>query len=451
MKVINVQELIDRQKTRPLHILILLLCAAIMTVDGYDLFMVGAIAPTIASYFHKAPAVMVTVFFVQQVGIAVGSIVMGPISDRYGRKNVLMICTACFGLLMIACALSQNLYELAALRGLSGIFLSGVFPIATTLTSEFAPKKMRARFLSLLIAGYVAGAAGGGAIAAFMIDSYGWQGGFWLGGLVPLACVPLFFLLLPESIQFRTRANGRDPAIARALRRLVPDLVFDGSEMFLADAAAVPSTRGKIGDVLRGGRALPTFLLWCTFFLAMGNGALVSSWTPTFFKAMAHVSVQEFGRVLIWGSAAAVIGTLIVGMLLDRYRPPTVMMCVYALDSAALVFIGSLPFATPAFMVALFVMYACMFAGTAGLMMISTAYYPPSIRATGFGWSIAAGRFGSIVGPLMGGVILVRGLSLPQIYLLVAIPPLIVVLLILAFRVCTNAVQHAPVAQEKAG
>jgi len=130
-------------------------------------------------------------------------------------------------------------------------------------------------------------------------------------------------------------------------------------------------------------------------------------------------------------------------MLLDRYRPPTVMMCVYALDAAALVFIGSLPFATPAFMAALFVMYACMFAGTAGLMIISTAYYPPAIRATGFGWSIAAGRFGSIVGPLLGGLILVRGLSLPQIYLLVAVPPLIVVLLILTFRICTHAMQHA--------
>jgi AAHS family 4-hydroxybenzoate transporter-like MFS transporter len=391
---------------------------------------------------------MVSVFFVQQVGITIGSVIMGPISDRYGRKNMLTICAGCFGVLMLASALSQSLYQLALFRGVSGIFLSGVFPIATTLTSEFAPKHVRARFLSLLIAGYVAGAAGGGAVAAFMIDSYGWQGGFWVGGFIPLLCVPLFLLFLPESIQFRARSNGRDPAIARALKRLVPGITFDGDEVFLADAAAALSTRARIGDVLRGGRALPTFLLWFTFFLAMGNGALVSSWTPTFFKAMGHIPVQEFARVLILGSIAAVLGTLAVGMLLDRYRPPTVMMCVYAVDAAALVFVGALPFASPLFLAALFVRYACMFAGTAGLMMISTAYYPPAIRATGFGWSIAAGRVGSIVGPLMGGVILLHGLSLAGTYMLVAVPPLAVVMLILSFRICTRAPQHGePVPQ----
>jgi AAHS family 4-hydroxybenzoate transporter-like MFS transporter len=346
----------------------------------------------------------------------------------------------------LSCVAAQTLLQLAILRGLCGVFLSGVFPVATTLASEFLPTRLRARSLSLLIAGYVAGASGGGAVAAFLIGDYGWRGGFWLGGLLPLACVPIFLLALPESVQFRARRNPRDPMIARTLMRLAPGERFDGSDTFIAEAKEPSSAKPDLLRVLKEGRVIPTFLLWGAFFLAMGNGALVSSWLPTFFKVLDGISVQRFGHVLILGSIAAVGGTLLIGILLDRMRPTTVMMLCYLLDAAALFCVGLLSFGGPPFLFAFFVMYACMFAGTAGLMTISTSFYPPAIRATGFGWTIAAGRFGSIAGPLMGGAVLTAGLSLQQTVSLIAIPPLGVVLLLFLFRRFTVATQNSRIA-----
>lgn len=429
---VNVQDFIDRQPIGRVHVVVVGLCALIMCVDGFDMFMIGAIAPAIAASFGKPVVALVIVFLCQQVGIACGAIVVGPISDRYGRKNLLIACSAAFGTLMLLSTASQTLWELAILRGIAGFFLSGIYPIATTLVSEFAPKRWRGTFLSILLTGFVASATAGGAGAALLAAAEGWKSVFWLGGLVPLALLLPLAFFLPESLQFRARRDARDASIAKTMGLFSQDAGTPDSAVFTTGPVAETPSASWL-DVVSGARRMPTFLLWLIFFLAMGNGALVSSWLPSIFKLTEGVAIERFAHFMLLGSVTAVLGTLCIGFLVDKYRGSFVMLQCYLLNAAMLLGLGLFAFGTIPFTIVLSLMYLSTFAGTAGLMAIASTFYPSKVRATGFGWCVAAGRLGSIAGPLLGGGLLVANLSVTGIFAVVAAAPLIVAALLFLF------------------
>jgi AAHS family 4-hydroxybenzoate transporter-like MFS transporter len=439
MQTINVQDVLDSRGVTRSGLLILVVCTLVMFVDGFDIFMVGAIAPAIAADLGESPSQMGFLFLCQQIGIAFGAVIMGPVSDRYGRKNVLTFCTGLFSVLMMGAALSQNLVELALMRGLSGIFLAGVFPVATTVISEFSPKRLRSRCVSILLAGYVAGSAGGGAVAAYLVGDYGWRVSFWIGALVPLLCVPLILAFIPESLQFRARRNSGDPSIGVDLRRFAPDLEIAPDVQFRTEEKAAREQPARIMDVFASNRLVPTFALWGAFLLAMGNGALISSWMPTYFNVISDVSIESFGRLLMFGSAAAVVATITVGILMDRFSPIKVLVVGYGLDALALATMGFAEFGSRPFVASFFVMKFCTYAGTVGLMVLASNYYPPAIKTTGFGWSVAAGRLGSIALPSLGGVALSYRLSIEQVSLMMALPAFCVVLLVTLFAYLSRA------------
>ena len=182
----DVQDFIDRQRLRPVHFGILALCFLVMFVDGFDIYMVGKIAPAIAGDFGAAPSAITPVIVMQQIGLAIGAFLMSPLGDRLGRKRMLLIAFAAFGLLTVATAFSPSIIVLAALRGITGLFLAAVLPYAVALISEFTPLRQRAMFLSAGMAGYSLGNVAG-SMTALLVPDYGWEAGFVIGGAMPLA------------------------------------------------------------------------------------------------------------------------------------------------------------------------------------------------------------------------------------------------------------------------
>jgi AAHS family 4-hydroxybenzoate transporter-like MFS transporter len=294
------------------------------------------------------------------------------------------------------------------------------------------------------MAGYGAGAAGGGLVAAFLIDLYGWRSGFWLGGLLPLLCAPLLALFLPESLRFRVRRNPLDPAIPQTLKSLSPSLILTGTEKFVGGEKE--EGKSTLFGVLADGRAVATVLIWLGFFLAMGNGAVLASWTTTFFKQMGGVPIQEFGKVLAIGSLAAAVGNLTVGFLLDTFRARSVLIFCFLGYSISLVGLGFLPFGTFGLTFSLFGQYYFMNAGTSGIAILTSQYYPTEVRGTGMSWGIGAGRIGGIVGPLLGGLALTNHLGLEQTFFLIALVPLAVLVVMLIFLHLTVRGPATPIA-----
>jgi AAHS family 4-hydroxybenzoate transporter-like MFS transporter len=402
----DIQAFVDRQKVSAVHIAVLVTCTLVMFVDGFDIFMVGRIAPAIADDFGQPAAAMAPVFSWQQIGLAVGAFVMTPLADRLGRRRLLVACYAIFGLLTLACLFVRNLGELAILRGIAGIFLSGGLPIAMALLAEMTPARRRSTFLTIGLVGFSMGIGLGSVVAAWLIEPFGWQSGFWLGGLLPLLAVPMLLLIVPESLQFRVSRNPADPTIPRTLRRLDPTVELTGEEVFAVGDGSRRADKAGALDIFRE--------------------ALISAWLPTFFREMAGISLQSFAIASLITFVGGVSGTLSIGYFLDRI-PASRLIPLYYLGMAVTVaLLGTVPFGTTAFIIVYLISGFCQTGGQAGINALAAQLYPASMRSTGIGWSGGAGRIASIAAPAAGALALTSHLSLQQTMMWVALPPLCV-------------------------
>ena len=426
MTAFDIQRFVDGRRISRLHIVVLLICSLVMFIDGLDVFMVGKIAPAIARGFGEKPAAMTQVFLFQQIGLAFGAFIASPLADRFGRRRMLIIAATAFGVLTVASVFSQSLLQLAVLRAIAGLFLSGGLPMATALIAEFTPLRRRSAFLAIALSVYTAGGAAGGAIAAWLLDDYGWQSAFWIGGLVPLALVPLILLLLPESMQILAGRSGRDREIIRTLRRLDRGVELKGDEDFVAGDGSRRAESSSLFEIFKDGRARSTVVLWLCCVFSMGNIALLAAWMATFFQEMAGVPIQKFGVLSLQAFVGSVAGVLTMGWLMDRISPVKLIPIYYVGLAASLVSLALAPFGTPGFLAALIAWNFCQSGGQAGLNNLAALIYPASMRSTGLGWAGGAGRVGGVIAPLFGGVALASGMPLLQTLLIIAVPSLIV-------------------------
>jgi len=432
-RTVDVQQVIDGQRVRGPHLVLLALCTLIMFLDGFDIFMVGKLAPAIAEDFGEPAKALTLVFLLQQIGLTAGAFVISPLSDRFGRKASLIGCALAFGILTLATVWAQSLLQVGVLRLLQGIFLAGVIPNAAALLTEFAPPKRRAFFVSIAFTGYTAGGAAGAFVAIYLLKDYGWQSGFWIGGIVPLLFVPLFMLFGHESVQFRARRNPADPAIGRTLKVFDPSLDLAGVTTYSVGPARAPKATGGVAAVFTQGRAPVTLLFWGTYFMALGLITLFGAWMATFFHELGGISLQEYAAVSLISFAGGMAGTTTIGWIMDRFKATRVLMILFLIDAVAIAALGMLPFGSPASLVAFTVWGYAQAGGQAGINALCAQAYPSEIRSTGVGWAFGMGRFGGIFLPMLGGLALATSITLQQAFLFAAVIPLFVVLLIFGF------------------
>ncbi len=190
----------------------LILCGALLFLDGFDTQAIGYVAPALLQEWGASRAALGPVFSFGLAGLMLGALVAGPIADRVGRKPVLIGCALIFGALTVGCAVAPSLEWLMALRFLAGLGLGGVMPNGIALVAELTPERLRGRLVTILVCGFSLGAAVGGYLAAWLIPAFGWRSVFLLGGVVPLALVPVLMLALTESggfIEARRKRNLR--------------------------------------------------------------------------------------------------------------------------------------------------------------------------------------------------------------------------------------------------
>jgi AAHS family 4-hydroxybenzoate transporter-like MFS transporter len=427
---IDIQAVIDRQPTVRRQIPLLVMMTLVMFIDGYDVFMLGRIAPAIADEFGEPATRLTLVFVLQQVGLAVGSFVIGPLSDRYGRKSLLLISSAAFGLLTLGVLFCHNLTEVAVLRGAAGFALAGVIPNATALLTEFTPPGRRASFVSIAFTGYTAGGAAASFAALSLLKHFGWRSTFWLGGLIPLLLVPIVAWVVRESLQFRFRRNPADPRIGRDLAAIEPGLVIADTSDFTigrADGSDRPEAKG-LSALFGQGRAPVTLLLWGAYFVALGMIALLASWSATFFLKLDHVPLDVSAAYSLLSFLSGVVGTTTVGMMMDRVGRARVLTILFAIDAVSIGLMGLVPYGSWAFVILTITWGYAQAGGQGGLNALCAQAYPSAVRGTGVGWAFGLGRVGGIALPALGGWALASGLSIGTSFLLAGALPFLIVL-----------------------
>lgn len=392
------------------QIRIIIGCALIAMIDGFDTQVIGLVAPEIVKVWQVAPAAFGPVFGAGLFGGLLGGLFFGFLCDRFGRKPSLIVAMTLFGLLTLATPWASTIQQLTALRFITGFGLGGAFPCIIALTSEYAPHRLRASIVSWMFCGFPLGAIAGGVIAAFVMPAIGWQSLFVVGGIIPLLLVPIVALTMPESIRFLA-LRGRTTAIRGILEKMRLVQNWNGEIGLTLAPKAVPVT-----SLLRHNRALGTILIWTTLFLSLLVAYFLLNWLPLVARSTG-IGLQ--GAVLAVASlnAGTVTGCLVLGPLANR-RPAVLLGAAYAVGAVAIALIGQSGQSGAMLLVTSFA--AGFFATGAQMCTIAfgAAYYDTQVRATGVGWSMGIGRIGGVLGPVIGGVLIAAGIAVPVLFLM---------------------------------
>jgi AAHS family 4-hydroxybenzoate transporter-like MFS transporter len=420
-RVIDVQGLIDAHRVSPLQKRLLFLCFLVVAIDGFDTAIIGFIAPAIRGEWRLGVAQLGPLFAAGLFGLMLGAFAVGPLADRRGRKTMLVVSMIVFGAASLASSYSGGLTSLIALRFLTGLGLGGAMPMTITLASEFCPTARRSSLVTLMFCGFTLGSAIAGLVASRVLPSLGWRVLLVFGGVGPLVLAPVLGALLPESVRFLVMKGNADDRIAAVLRRIAP--AADLSDARFVDTAV--SRASPVAQLFGGGLLKGTLLLWLAFFMSLLGVYLMTNWMPTLLQQASGASLADAAFIGAMYQVGGTLGAILVGRLMDRFEPHRVLFASYLTGAACIVLISLSTHGRGLMTLAVFAAGACISGGQVGGNALSAAFYPTPYRATGVAWANGIGRSGSVVGSLLGGVLLGFGWPATTVYALVAIPAVI--------------------------
>jgi AAHS family 4-hydroxybenzoate transporter-like MFS transporter len=417
---IDVADFIDHTPVGGFHIRLLLTCAAVLLLDGFDTQAIGYVAPVIAKEWSLTKGAFGPVFSAGLFGLMIGALVFGPLADRVGRKKIIIFSTLAFGVGALATAFVHDVGTLLAIRFLTGLGLGGVMPNAIAMTSEFNPQRRRATMVMIMFCGFSLGAALGGLLAAWLIPQFGWRSVFAVGGIAPLVMVPVLALKLPESVRFLA-ATGRAPErVAQLLKLISPRTAFSPDAQFVVQETQL--TGFPVLHLFREGRTLVTLLLWVVFFMSLLELYFLANWLPTVLNDLG-ASVSASAAIGSMLQVGGVVGAFALGSIIDRFSFRALAL-VYFAAVFAVGAIGQFGHSAILVTLAIFAAGFCIVGGQIAANALAAAFYPTSVRATGIGWALGIGRVGSIIGPLVGGVLLGEKWSTAAVFLTAAVAAL---------------------------
>ncbi len=430
MNNIDVSEVIDQSPVRPFHIFVLMLCTLCLIIDGFDVQALGYVAPAIIRDWGVSKAEFGSVFGAGLLGMTFGALCLGVVADKVGRRPVLIGALLFVAICSFGTIFASSIRDLLVLRFLTGLGMGAIIPNAIALAGEYSPGRIRVSLMMVTSSGFIVGGAVGGAFAAVLIPAYGWQSVFLAGALAPLALAVVMYFVLPESLQFMVLREKPAKRITRALLRIAPHQKIGANSTFI-----VREIRGKgvpLAQLFRNRMAIGTLLLWIVNFMNLICAYFLANWLPIVMSDAGHGASQAvLAGTTLW--VGGILGNLLLGWFVDRHGFGPVMTAMFCVGSLSIAAIGQVATSLPQALAVIAVAGFCVMGGQSALNALAATYYPTAVRTTGIGWAMGIGRFGSILGPLVGGELMRLNWPTSQLFIAAAVPTLIAVIASLVF------------------
>jgi AAHS family 4-hydroxybenzoate transporter-like MFS transporter len=415
---VNVQTFINEHPFSGFQWLIFFMCFVIVLLDGFDTAAIGFIAPSLITEWSISKPALAPVLSAALFGLACGALVSGPLSDRLGRRVLLLGSVILFGVACLGSAFSTDIQQLTVLRFVTGIGLGAAMPNAVTMMGEFCPDRRRATVINLMFCGFPLGAALGGFLAAWLIPHFGWRSVLLLGGTTPLVLAVMLLLKLPESVRYMVAKNRPVERIRAVLGRISGDAAQAGSFVMTEQA---PQVAGKSGAALVLSRPyiVGTVMLWLAYFMGLVIFYASINWMPILLKE-AGLPPQRATMISALFPLGGV-GAVLCGVLMDRFNANRIIAACYALTAVSVYCIGQAVGNVGLLVLTVFVAGVLMNTAQSSLPALAAAFYPTQGRGTGVAWMLGIGRFGGIAGSFLVAELARRHFTFAGIFTVVAL------------------------------
>jgi AAHS family benzoate transporter-like MFS transporter len=362
------------------------LCWLAVALDGFDLVVLGAVIPTLlgtGALGFDGPSVILAAT-AGLVGVGLGAVTIGPLTDRFGRRRSLIGCIAVFSVLTLALAWAPNVAAFVALRFFGGLGLGACLPTALAYMTEYAPPGRGGAAVTRMMTGYHVGAVLTALLAIVVIPRLGWETMFVIGGVAGLVTLPLMWARLPES------------------------------EAFIVSRREPRGDREKAGTLrVVSGRYLRISLgIWAASFMGLLLVYGLNTWLPEIMAGAGYSIDASLGLLLVL-NLGAVTGLLVSGRIADaRGKKPTVLIW-FGLSALFLALLSIRMESTALVYAAVFLAGVFVFSAQVLVYAFVGHLYPAAVRGTALGLAAGVGRVGAIIGPFVGGALVSAGIAYP--------------------------------------
>ena len=388
----------DAEISTRTSMLVVLLCWVAILSEGYDVGVLGAVLPALATdpTWKLTPIELGAMGSYTLFGMLVGGLLSGTLSDLYGRKPLFLGCLTLFAACMVVTSWAPTPTWFGVSRFVAGLGLGGIIPVAAALTIEYSPARKKSLNYGIMYSGYSVGILIAALLAKALLPDYGWRPVVLLGA-VPVIFVPLMMWLLPESLESLVARDRPDAARKLAARLDLPAPVATTTKPQALGWKAV------LGEIFSPRNVFATVCFWVALFMGLLLVYGIAQWLPQIMRKSGYNLGDSLLFLAVFSFTSA-IGGIVLGQCADRYGVRLTVTLAYLLGAvgiAAMAFKGSIWLN--------YTMVAVAGFGTVSASLILTGYLAdylaPFVRSAGTGWALSFARIGALTGPLVGGYI----------------------------------------------
>ncbi|EQB07254.1 hypothetical protein L288_10015 [Sphingobium quisquiliarum P25] len=408
----DIRRLLDEAPLGRMQIAAIILCILLNALDGFDVLAISFASPGIAAEWGVDRAALGIVLSMELIGMAGGSVLLGNLADRIGRRPTILLCLIVMASGMLAATFSNSVVSLSAVRLVTGLGIGGMLACTNAMVAELANVRTRSLAVALMAAGYPIGAILGGSIASMLLVAGGWRDVFLFGAIVTGIFLPLAFFLLPESIGFLLQKRPQN--VLAKVNALLVRMGHSAVDALSPPDAAAP--KASFAALFSPGLLRITLLLTASYFAHIMTFYFILKWVPKIVVDMGFAP-SAAGGVLVWANVGGLGGALLLSMLSWRI-PVRVLVIAAMLISAVMVTLFGQGQSSLSGL-ALVAAAAGFFTNAAvvGLYAIIAQSFPTSVRGGGTGVVIGIGRGGAALGPIIAGLLFSLNFGLPLVAL----------------------------------
>ncbi|MXO67149.1 MFS transporter [Altericroceibacterium endophyticum] len=411
------REILAEEPMKGLQIIAVTLCILLNALDGFDVLAISFASPGIAAEWGIDRGALGFVLSMELIGMAFGSIFLGTVADRIGRRPTILGCLVVMAGGMALVPLATSVTMLSVIRLGTGLGIGGMLACTNAMVAELSNRKNQALAVIIMAAGYPFGAIVGGSIASGLLETGGWRDVFVFGAIVTAAFIPLVLFFLPESISFEIgrQAPNSLERVNRTLKRMGHTMVNALPVMEKDDNSGI-SLAKLFAPGLRG----TTLLLTVAYFCHIMTFYFILKWVPKIVVDMGY-EPSSAGGVLVWANVGGLLGALFLSALTRKITVRWLVIGALLLSTAMVTYFGQGQTGLQGLSTVAAIAGFCTNAGVVGLYALIAQAFPTKLRAGGTGFVIGLGRGGAALGPIVAGLLFAAGGSLGLVALLMGL------------------------------